>query len=236
MRAGFLCDLVGWTDFNLHDWRSLMTWLYHTIRHALVHWGYLAVIGCLLAENAGLPLPGETTLMFASFLAHKTSQLQIGWVIAAGIVAAVIGDNLGFLVGRRMGPRLLRWMKRKFHMEDDIVTAQQQIRRHGPATVFWARYIFGLRTIVGPVAGALEMEWKEFLLYNVLGAVTWVTAICVSGYLFAKEFQTLLGFFEKASWAIGVGVFAIGYILWRREKKHVREAREKEQSRESTQT
>ena len=213
-----------------------MNWLYHTIRHALLHWGYLAVVGCLLAENAGLPLPGETTLMFASFLAHKSSQLQIGWVITAGISAAVIGDNLGFLLGRWTGPRLLRWMKRKFNMEDDIVTAQQQIRRHGPATVFWARYIFGLRTMVGPVAGALQMEWKGFLLYNVLGAITWVTAICVSGYMFAQEFRTLLGFFEKASWIIGVGVFAIGYILWRREKKRVREERGEKQSRESTQT
>ena len=213
-----------------------MTWLYHTIRHALVHWGYWAVMGCLLAENAGLPVPGETTLMFASFLAHKTTQLQIGWLIAAGIAAAVIGDNVGFAVGRWTGPRLLRWMKQKFNMEEDIATAQHQLRRHGPATVFWARYIFGLRTIVGPVAGALDMEWKQFLLYNVLGAVTWVSAICMCGYLFAKEFQTLLGFFEKASRIIGVAVFSIGYMLWRREKKQVREQRERKHSRESTQT
>jgi membrane protein DedA with SNARE-associated domain len=129
-------------------------------------------MGCLLAENAGLTLPGESTLMFASFLAHKTSQLQIGWVIAAGIAAAVIGDNIGYLLGRWMGPRLLRWMKREFNMEDDIATAQHQIRRHGPATLFWARYIFGLRTIAGPVASALQVEWKEFLHDNVLGAVT----------------------------------------------------------------
>ncbi len=193
-------------------------------------------MGCLLAENAGLPLPGETTLMFASFLAHKTTQLQIGWVIAAGIAAAVVGDNIGFALGWWMGPRMLRWMKRKFNMEDDILTAQHQIRRHGPATVFWARYIFGLRTIVGPVAGALEMEWKQFLLYNVLGAITWVSAISICGYMFAKEFQTLLGFFEKASWIIGVGVFSIGYILWRREKKQVRQEREQKHTQQSTQT
>ncbi|MES2222578.1 MAG: DedA family protein [Acidobacteriota bacterium] len=213
-----------------------MTWLYHTIRHALLHWGYWAVTGCLLGENAGLPLPGETTLMFASFLSHKSDHLQIGWVIAAGIGAAVVGDNLGFLLGRRAGRRLLRSMKRKFNMEDDIATAQQQLRRHGPATVFWARYIFGLRTIVGPVAGALDMEWKQFFLYNVLGAVSWVTTICVCGYMFAKEFDTLLGFLEKASWIIGLGVFAIGYFLWRREKKLVRAERERQHPRKEAQT
>jgi len=67
------------------------------------------------------------------------------------------------------------------------------------------------------------MEWKQFLLYNVLGAATWVSVISICGYMFAKEFQTLLGFFEKASWIIGVVAFSIGYLLWRREKKQVRE-------------
>lgn len=199
-----------------------MNFLYHIVRHALVHWGYLAVIAGLLGESAGLPLPGETVLMFASFLAHKTSELQIGWVIAAGIGAAILGDNLGFLVGRRLGPRLLRWLQRRFKMEDEIVTARDQIQRHGAATVFWARYIFGLRTITGPVAGALGMEWREFFLFNALGAATWVPAIAIAGYLFAKKFQTLLGFFEKASWIIGVGIFTVGYFLWRKKKKETK--------------
>ncbi|MGH9615909.1 MAG: DedA family protein [Acidobacteriaceae bacterium] len=119
-------------------------------------------------------------------------------------------------------------MKKTFRIEVDIVTARDQVRRHGPAKVFWARYIVGLRTIVGPVAGALEMEWKTFLLYNILGAATWVTAISLFGYLFANEFQTLLGFFEKASWTIGVVISAIGYFLWRRKKKQVRQRLERQ--------
>jgi membrane-associated protein len=198
-----------------------MDWLYHIIREALVNWGYLAVAAALLGENAGLPLPGETTLMFSSFLAHKSTRLHIEWIIAVGIAAAVLGDNLGFLVGRWVGPRLLQWLQKRFHMEDEILTARDQIRRHGKATVFWARYIFGLRTIIGPVAGALGMEWREFLLYNVLGAATWVTAMSLCGFFFANTFQSLLGFFEKASWIVGVGVFSIGYWLWRRKKKEV---------------
>ena len=101
--------------------------------------------------------------------------------------------------------------------------ATDQIRRHGSATIFWARYIFGLRTIAGPVAGALGMEWRRFLLYNALGAVTWVTAIALMGYAFANQFDSLLGYFEKASWAISAGILGIGYFIWRREKKHWRE-------------
>lgn len=200
-----------------------MSWLATMVRHALLHWGYLALAAALLGEDAGLPLPGETVLMFAAFLAHKDSRLSLPWLIAVGIGAAVMGDNVGFWVGRRLGRRLLGWLRRKFHMDEDIATATDQIRRHGPATVFWARYIFGLRTIAGPVAGALGMDWKRFLLANALGAATWVTAMALIGYAFASQFQSLLAYFEKASWAISAGIFALGYFLWRREKKHVRE-------------
>lgn len=121
------------------------------------------------------------------------------------------------------GLRLLRWFRGKLHMGDELDVATNQIRHHGGATVFWTRYICGLRTIAGPVAGALGMEWKRFLLYNALGACTWVTAISLTGYLFANEFNSQLGYLEKGSWAISAGLFAIGYILWRREKKQFHE-------------
>jgi membrane-associated protein len=201
-----------------------MHWLYHIIRHALVHWGYWAVFAGLLGENAGIPVPGETVLMFVSFLAHKSTGLKLVWVILVGVGAAVTGDNLGFLLGRKLGPRLIRWMKTIFHLDDeDIGAAKDQFRRHGPATVFWARYIFGLRTVAGPLAGVLGMEWKKFLLFNLLGAVTWVTAISLLGFAFANEFQTLLGYFEKISWAMAGGLFVMSYLIWRHQKKNFEE-------------
>ena len=204
-----------------------MHWLENVIRHALTHYGYWAILGALLGENAGLPLPGETTLMFASFLAHKTQALQIIWVIVIGTAAAITGDNIGFYLGRKLGNRLIRWMKKLFHMDDeDIGAAKDQIRRHGAATVFWARYIFGLRTIAGPIAGVLGMEWKEFFKYNALGAATWVTAISMTGYAFANQFTTLLDYFEKASWTIAAGLFALGYWLWHRQKKRYKERKD----------
>lgn len=196
-----------------------MGWIANTVQHALVHWGYLALVIALFGEDAGLPLPGETVLMFAAFLAHKTHKLSLPLLIVIGIAAAVMGDNLGFWVGRKLGPRVLRWLLAKFHMEDDLTAAKDQIRRHGAATVFWARFVFGLRTVAGPVAGALGMEWRKFLVANALGAATWVTAIAVMGYEFANKFQSLLDYFEKASWAIAAGIAGIGYLLWRRAKK-----------------
>jgi membrane protein DedA with SNARE-associated domain len=195
----------------------------HLIREALVRWGYLALAIGLLGESAGLPLPGETILMLASFVSYKTTQLSIVPLIFVGTSAAVIGDNLGFYIGRKLGPRLLKWLKRRFHLDEEIAVASDQLQRHGAATIFWARYIFGLRTIAGPVAGALGMDWKRFLLYNVLGAATWVTAIALAGFFFGAKFHSLFDYIEKASWAVSGGLVLIGYIIWRREKKHYQE-------------
>lgn len=197
-----------------------MHWVYTHVEQGLLHWGYWAVLGGLLGEDAGLPLPGETVLMFASFLAHKRAELQLEWVILVGIAAATTGDNLGFLLGRALGDRLLRWIKKLTRADDeDIGAAKAQMKRHGKATVFWARFIFGLRTIAGPMAGVLGMEWKEFALYNLLGACTWVTVMAMIGFAFAAEFQSLLSFFEKMSWGISACFLTLGYILWRRQKK-----------------
>jgi membrane protein DedA with SNARE-associated domain len=201
-----------------------MHWIENTVRYALAHWGYWTVLGALLGENAGLPLPGETSLMLAAFIAHKTQALQIGWVILVGFCAAVLGDNLGFLLGRKLGNRLIRWIKKFFHMDDeDIAAAKDQIRRHGGATVFWARFIFGLRTVAGPLAGVLGMDWKRFMKWNALGAATWVITTAMAGYLFANTFSNWLSYFEKASWIIAGCLFAVGYWLWRRQKKKYKE-------------
>jgi len=206
-------------------------WFYHTVREVLTSWGYWAVLLALLGENAGLPVPGETTLMFASFLAHKHSGLYIQWVIATGIGAAVLGDNAGYFLGRRFGKHLIRWVKKLLHLDDDDVQAARDLlTRHGGRTIFFSRFIFGLRTVAGPLAGSLGMEWKRFLKYNVLGATTWVLAMAWIGYAFANEFETLLGYIEKASWAMAAGLFFAGYWIWRRQKKNYRERKQDQEA------
>lgn len=183
-------------------------------------WGYWAVLIGLTAESAGLPLPGETTLMFASFLSHKNTGLQLQWVILVGIVAACAGDNIGFWFGRHFGASFLKWSRTILRADNrDISAARELLKRHGALTVFLARFIIGLRTIVGPMAGMLGMRWKKFLLFNVLGAAVWVTGMSLAGYAFAAQFNTLLAYVEKASWALAGVLFVTGYIVWRRYKK-----------------
>jgi membrane protein DedA with SNARE-associated domain len=213
-------------SFMLHASKSGMHWLYETIRHVLSSWGYWALLLGLFAESLGLPLPGETMLMFASFLTHKNSGLRIQWVIPIAVAAAVMGDNAGYWLGRHFGRTFIRWAKRLLRMDDtDIQTAKRLIRTHGGRTIFSSRFIFGLRTIAGPMAGSLGMEWRRFFKFNLLGAATWVVAVAFTGYAFANEFDTLLGYIEKASWAIAGGLLLAGYLIWKRQKHRYQEQR-----------
>ena len=197
-----------------------MNWIYHTVRWFLIHWGYWAILIGLLGEDMGLPLPGETVLMFSAFLAAKTHQLSMLWIIVVGTSAAIMGDNVGFFLGRHFGRTLIRWVKKIFRQDDqDIAASKDLLKHHGKTTIFVARFIFGLRTVAGPLAGMLDMEWKDFLPFNAMGGAVWVTVMAFVGYVFAGEFATLLGYFEKASWALAAALFTTGYLLWRRYKK-----------------
>lgn len=157
--------------------------------------------------------------MLASFLAHKSPQLHISYVIPVGIGAPVAGDNVGFWLGRRFGRKLIRWLKKILPVNDtDIASAKDLIRRRGWWAIFWARFLFGFRTVAGPAAGALGMEGKSFLQANIMGVFCWVTTIALIGYLFANALQNLLRYFETAGWAISAGLAGFGYFLSRHEK------------------
>lgn len=199
----------------------------------LTSWGYWAVLLGLIGESAGLPLPGETVLMFASFLSHKHTNVSIQWVIATGIGASVLGDNAGYFLGRRFGPTLIRWAEKLFRLSnDDVQAARDLLKRHGARTIFFSRFIFGLRTIAGPLAGSLDMEWGRFLKFNVLGAATWVCAMAWAGYGFANEFESLLGYIEKVSWGMAAALFFTGYWIWRRQKRRYKQRKETKASSE----
>lgn len=199
-----------------------MHWLFQIISRALVHWGYWVVLAGVFGESMGLPLPGETVLLFSSFLAHKSNHLQLVWIFVLGTIGAIAGDNLGFFLGRWWGPALLRWLTNSFGMKEDIAAARDLIRRHGSTSIFWARFIVIFRTIAGPVAGMLGMNWKKFLLFNALGGACWVMTVALLGYAFATHFHSLLDYFEKVSWIIEVCVVTLGYIFWRRQTKRFR--------------
>ncbi|HET7212488.1 MAG TPA: DedA family protein [Terriglobia bacterium] len=129
-----------------------------------------------------MPLPGETILVFASFLAYKNQYLHVPLIILVGTLAAALGDNLGYWGGRKLGQRFLVRFKRWFHVDaQDIALGQDLIQRKGRQAIFAARFLLGLRILAGPLAGILKMDWKRFLLFNLMGAATWVSVIVLIG-------------------------------------------------------
>jgi membrane-associated protein len=176
-------------------------------------YGYWTLAVALLLENAGIPVPGETTLLVASALADSRHTLQLPLVILVGTLAAVVGDNLGYLLGRRGGRPLLVRYSRLFRLRPAALARGERLfQRYGPVTVFLARFIFGLRILAGPLAGVLRMPWPRFLAFNVLGALAWVTVVALLGYFFGRQLAVLVHTLRTTSvllLVIGLGVVTI---------------------------
>lgn len=176
------------------------------------HYGYWIVLIGLLLENAAVPVPGETILLLASSLAATQKSLHIGWIIAIAIVAASTGDNIAYWVGRRGGRPLLERYGRILHLEPaTLKRGEDLIARHGPVAVFFARFIAGLRVLNGLLAGSLKMKWPRFLLFDLLGAICWVSVICSLGFFFGSRLPWLIHLLGRTG-LILFGLIAAGAL------------------------
>lgn len=195
--------------------------LFQTLNHFFAAYGYWVVFFGVMLENAGLPVPGETVLLFAGFLAFH-GHLQLGRAIVTAIAGATIGDSLGYAIGRKGGTALIRRLRGSFLVPArHYDRAQAFVLKHGHWAVFVARFITGVRVLAGPFAGAFLMPYPRFLFYNFTGAVVWAAAIGVAGYFFGSNWERLVRLFKDADLAILVLVAAgilVGYLIWRRKK------------------
>jgi membrane-associated protein len=173
----------------------------------------------LLLENAGLPLPGETILLLASFLAYSERELALPWVIVVGTVATTLGGELGFAMGRHGGRPLIERYRHAFSIgAESVARGERLFDRYGSATVFLARFIFGMRVLASLLAGALHMPWRKFVLFNFLGAAVWVTAICGAGYLFGGHWGRLAHDLKRFDLAVVIVLVVGGLLLWWRNR------------------
>lgn len=178
-------------------------------------YGYWTIAVALLLENAGVPMPGETVLLFASFLAYSEHRLRLPYIILVGTLAATAGDNIGYTVGRRGGRWLLDRYRSLFHVESRTIERGERLfDRYGPAAVFFARFIFGMRVIAGPLAGVLRMPWARFAAFNALGATTWVVTVALLGYAFGKHWEQLLPVFRQVNILLGLVLILVAIGLW----------------------
>jgi membrane protein DedA with SNARE-associated domain len=191
------------------------------VRTFVADYGYWAVAVALLCENAGIPVPGESTLLLASFLAYSEHRLHLGWIIVVATCAATLGDNLGYTAGYYGGRRLLDRYQNVFRIPQAAVHRGEALfARYGAATIFFARFIFGMRVFAGPLAGVLRMRWRAFALFNFLGAVVWVTTIACAGYLFGQHWRALVRTMQRFNIAVLIVVVATGLFLWWRQRRH----------------
>jgi membrane protein DedA with SNARE-associated domain len=194
----------------------------------LAAYGYLAVFVFVGVESIGIPVPGETMLVTAAIYAGTTGRLSIFWVIVASSAGAIVGDNIGYLIGRTGGYRLLKRYGRYIRLDEDRLRLGQYLfDKHGSKVVFFGRFISVLRIFAAFLAGVNRMHWRRFLLFNALGGVIWSTIYGVAAYLLGQQLLQLSGEVDLILAIVGVAVIITAIVLLRRNEARLqREADE----------
>ena len=192
--------------------------LHGLIPQLLTSYGYWLIAGVVALESMGLPLPGETTLIAGSILAAASPDFRIEFVIGAAAAGAVVGDNVGFLIGRRYGYRLLvRYGALLRLTEPRLRLGQYLFQRHGGKVVLLGRFVALLRVLTALLAGAKRMCWSRFLVANACGGLLWSIAFGLSGWSFGQALERYHG-----PLAVGAGGIALvaAVLGWRYARRH----------------
>ncbi len=190
------------------------------VQPLLEHYGYLGVGGMLFLEDFGVPVPGEIMLIAAAvFAGAGQMNIAVGFLVA--VLAAVIGDNIGFIVGHFGGrPLAERYGRYVFLTPDRLNRAEKYFNAHGGKIVTIARFVEGLRQVNGLLAGIVGMHWLKFLGYNALGAVLWVGTWCALGYLAGENIVEIYDTFERYKWiVVGAVVVVVAIVITRRVRR-----------------
>jgi membrane protein DedA with SNARE-associated domain len=188
------------------------------VNHYLASYGLWALFLLVAAESSGIPVPGETALIAAAVLASQG--MMVLWeVLVVAALGAIIGDNIGYWIGREGGRTLLlRWRVTRTSAERLLPPGERFFRRHGPKTVFLARFIAGLRVVAAWIAGITHMHWATFLTWNALGGIVWAFGYGLLAYYFGKALVDAISTYGLvAGVVIGVVVLAafVGFRYWR---------------------
>jgi membrane protein DedA with SNARE-associated domain len=152
------------------------------VNHLVKVFGYPLLFVLVMSESGGVPIPGETALIAAAILASQ-GKLQIALVIPLAAAAAIVGDNLGYLIGRKGGRWLLQRPGRFQRQRLEVLRVGEPFFEvHGPKAVFFGRFLLGLRIWASWLAGATRMRWHLFVLWNALGGIAWASAVGLVAY------------------------------------------------------
>jgi membrane-associated protein len=178
---------------------------------------YVALFFGIMLENAGIPLPGETALLIAGYLSGPAGgdRLHLWAVIVVSFLAAVCGDNLGYLLGRKLArPRLAAGKRFWFLTPERFRQAEGYFAKYGMATVFFGRWVALLRIAAGPAAGACGLPWWRFFVANAAGAAIWATGVTLVGYFAGPAWEALQRWLGRGAWA-ALGIVVLGFVTWK---------------------
>jgi membrane-associated protein len=176
------------------------------------HVGYPLLFLMVMAESSGLLVPGETALIAASVLASQ-GKLQVELVIALAATAAIVGDNIGYVIGRKGGRWLLERPGRFYRQRQEVLRVGEPFfERHGPKAVFFGRFLLGLRVWASWLAGGTRMPWRSFVLWNALGGITWATVVGLIAYFLGHSAGNAIQTFGL--YGLVAALVAIVSALW----------------------
>jgi len=188
------------------------------VKHLVQVFGYPLLFLIVMSESGGLPVPGETGLITAAVLASQ-GKLKIELVIALAAAAAIVGDNIGYLIGRKGGRWLLERPGPFLRQRRQVLTTGQPFfERHGPKAVFFGRFVLGLRVWASWLAGATHMHWRSFVLWNALGGIVWASAIGLIAYFLGHSAGNAIEAFGLFGLAAVLIALVSGFMVHRRHR------------------
>jgi membrane-associated protein len=190
----------------------------------LLEHGLLILFALIAMESAGVPLPGETALITAAVLAQRGEFHSIETVIVVAALAAIVGDNVGYWIGRKGGRALLqRTPIIRDAFERALPPSERFFARHGAKTVFLGRFVAFLRITAAWLAGISHMPWWRFFFWNALGGIVWATLVGVVAYKFGEAAAGAINKYGLIGGIVVVALLVIAYFAFRIWKKRMLE-------------
>ena len=195
------------------------------LQQLVATYGAWLVGGVVGLESMGIPLPGETTLVTAALYAGTTGHLSITSVVLAAATGAIVGDNVGFWIGRTLGYRWVVAHQSTLRLSPKRLRLGQYLfERHGGKVVFFGRFVAIFRALAALLAGLNRMQWRRFLMFNVAGGIIWAVAYGGGAYTFGNELTNVLGETGVVLSVAAVALVVVGLFVARRLEKRLEHA------------
>jgi membrane protein DedA with SNARE-associated domain len=213
--------------------RIMSVFSLHTVENILQDYGYGAAFVGLMLESIGFPLPGESLMIAAAIAAATTHQLNIYILVPVAAAGAILGDQIGYLIGHSIGFRVLARFGKKIGLSQERLDLGRYLfKRYGGTVVFGGRFIAVLRTFAALLAGANHMPWPHFLLWNAAGGLAWTCLYGFGAYLLGTAAKHLSGPVGIGLGIVGVAALIAAFLFIKRNEKKLLEDAKREMQKE----